>query len=75
MTPDRLQTLRDKHKDRANRLDAILCPLLGMRVSHLQTTPLARTTMDQVQGRLLAAIFGDVEPSPEVPDVSGSDTP
>ena len=59
MTPDRLATLKEKYPDRATRLDHVLAPLMGMKPRQLTDSPFARESMNQVQQRLLAAIFGD----------------
>lgn len=60
---DRLAQFQEKHPDRAARWDRIIAPLLGMRPSQVTPDSLARKTLDDVQGRLLAAVYGEAEPT------------
>lgn len=70
---DRLLTFRTKYPDRCQRLEALVRPLVGIpRVpSH---DSLAQRTLNDVLGRLLAAIYGDeeeiVSPVPPTPSES-----
>ena len=65
---ERLAQFKEKRPEGARRWDVILSPLLGMRVTQLTEGSLARRAMDDVQSRLLAAQFG--EPEPTVPTSS-----
>ena len=57
---DRLAQFQAKHPDRAQRWDRLLGPLLGMGLR--VEGKLARAALDDVESRLLAAVYGEEDP-------------
>ena len=53
----RLDTLRERHPERASRLDRIVAPLIGQTLR--EEGRIARESLDFVEARILAALFGD----------------
>ena len=56
----RLQTFTEKFPDRAERLDRVIGPLIGQ--TGREEGRIAREALDQVEARILAAVWGDEEP-------------
>ena len=54
---ERLTKLKASHPERASRLDRIVAPLIGQTLR--EEGRIARESLDFVEARILAALFGD----------------
>lgn len=67
----RLQTFTEKFPDRAERLDRVIGPLIGQ--TGREEGRIAREALDQVEARILAAIYG--EDAPVIPELAAKLSP